>query len=131
MDAWTPGARPELPVIVAALGALVSPPAEATDASGRRRRSAVEAVASEAQADAGAPIARRRSKAPRAAGLALEPIAPVLRNPWKPVEVLSEEQVERVIAPATASWPKAGWRSGGRPRAISTASMARWSTTRR
>src|SRR5579863_1888909 len=43
-----------------------------------------------------APRRRERSRAPRSTGPSLAPI-PRLRNPWAPLEVLTGEQVERIL----------------------------------
>lgn len=55
------------------------------------------------KSDAGAGPTRRRERGARGfareTGPSLAPI-PRLRNPWKPVEILSEEQVERIILAA-------------------------------
>jgi trimethylamine--corrinoid protein Co-methyltransferase len=58
--------------------------------------------------DAPAPPRRReRSRAPRSTGPSLAPI-PRLKNPWAPLEVLTAEQVERILAAAHRVLEEAG-----------------------
>jgi trimethylamine--corrinoid protein Co-methyltransferase len=58
--------------------------------------------------DAPAPPRRReRSRAPRSTGPSLAPI-PRLKNPWAPLEVLTGEQVERILAAAYRVLEEAG-----------------------
>jgi trimethylamine---corrinoid protein Co-methyltransferase len=90
IDDYKPGSRPDLARVTALLGQLVSPPPNAETSA---RRSAVQAEAEPASG----PVARRRGKAPRSAIQVIEPIAPKLVNKWSPVEILSAEQLERII----------------------------------
>jgi trimethylamine---corrinoid protein Co-methyltransferase len=85
LDGHLAGERPSLGKVTSVLGALVSPPA-------------VERLAEpEAVEPASGNVARRRGKAQRSAVQVIEPIAPKLVNKWSPVEVLSQEQLERII----------------------------------
>jgi trimethylamine--corrinoid protein Co-methyltransferase len=113
LDEHQAGARPDLAEVTRLLGALASPPAtERTSRRGERRArgevSAGDASASTSQpppateagtGEAGPRAGRtgRRSRESRAGTQALAAIPAQLENPWKPVEVLSEEQVERII----------------------------------
>ena len=54
-----------------------------------------------------APRRRERSRAPRSTGPSLAPI-PRLRNPWAPIEILSGEQVERILEAAYRVLEEAG-----------------------
>ncbi|MGL4440910.1 MAG: trimethylamine methyltransferase family protein, partial [Bosea sp. (in: a-proteobacteria)] len=93
VDAWKPGSRPDLDKVTALLGQLVSPPPSAETSARRSERNVAPP-----DADAtGGPVARRRGKAPRSAIQIIEPIAPKLVNKWSPVEILSAEQLERII----------------------------------
>ena len=56
--------------------------------------------------DAPAP-ARRRGRAPRASGPSLAPL-PRLENRWAPLEILSEEQIERILGAAYRVLEEAG-----------------------
>ena len=58
----------------------------------------------EASAPSGA---RRRGRTPRATGPSLAPL-PRLANPWPPLEILSAEQVERIVAAAFRILEEAG-----------------------
>lgn len=92
VDGHSPGARPDLARVTAMLGELVSPPpSEETSA----RRSARSSTADESAA--AGPVARRRGKSPRSAIQVIEPIPAKLENKWSPVEILSSEQLERII----------------------------------
>lgn len=92
VDGHSPGARPDLARVTAMLGELVSPPpSEETSA----RRSARSSTADESAA--AGPVARRRGKSPRSAIQVIEPIHAKLENKWSPVEILSSEQLERII----------------------------------
>lgn len=104
VDGHRPGERPDLARIVAELGALVSPPPDEATAARSARRQA-------AQADpvpGSGPVARRRGKAPRAAVQTIEPIAARLENKWSPVEILSAEQLERIVDAGHAVLEDAG-----------------------
>ncbi len=93
VDGYKPGSRPDLANVTALLGALVSPPPSAAT---RARRADRDATSGEAERVDG-PVARRRGKSPRSAIQIIEPIAAKLENKWPPVEVLSAEQLERII----------------------------------
>jgi len=100
LDAHRRGARPDIAAVAEALGPLVSPP-PAEDAAARRGRAA------EAAPSAG-PVARRRGKAQRSSALVIEPIPNKIENRWAPVEILSADQVERIIAAAFRVLEEAG-----------------------
>jgi trimethylamine--corrinoid protein Co-methyltransferase len=90
VDSYKPGSRPDLDKVTALLGQLVSPPPSAGASARRSERGA------EVDGTTG-PVARRRGKAPRSAIQIIEPIAPKLVNKWSPVEILTAEQLERII----------------------------------
>src|SRR5215472_19113357 len=53
------------------------------------------------------PRRRERSRAPRSTGPSLVPI-PRLKNPWAPLEILTGEQVERILEAAYQVLEEAG-----------------------
>ncbi|MGH8305386.1 MAG: trimethylamine methyltransferase family protein, partial [Steroidobacteraceae bacterium] len=53
------------------------------------------------------PRGTRRGRAPRSTGPSLAPL-PRLRNPWPPLEILSGEQVERILLGAFRVLEEAG-----------------------
>jgi trimethylamine---corrinoid protein Co-methyltransferase len=93
LDTHLAGERPDLARVTSVLGALVSPPATAEITA---RRIAPEVT--EVTPDSGSgPVARRRGRAQRSSVQIIEPIAARLENKWSPVEILSPEQLERII----------------------------------
>jgi trimethylamine--corrinoid protein Co-methyltransferase len=103
LDAHHAGERPDLGKVTAVLGALVSPPA-AEEKTTRRARAEAAMEASPATG----PVARRRGKAQRSAVQIIEPLPARLENRWQPVEILSPEQLERIINAAHALLETAG-----------------------
>ncbi len=102
LDAHQAGARPGLGAVTAILGALVSPPA--SEETTTRRASSVSPDA----ASATGPVARRRGNAQRSSALVIEPLPSKLENRWAPIEILSTEQVERIIGAAFRILSEAG-----------------------
>lgn len=100
LDTHRAGARPDLARVTAALGGLVSPPADSATVSRRAEEPKTEG--------ASGPVARRRGKAQRSNALVIQPVPPRLENRWRPVEVLSPEQVERIVDAAHAVLQESG-----------------------
>jgi trimethylamine---corrinoid protein Co-methyltransferase len=93
LDVHRAGERPDLAKVTSVLGALVSPPATAETVT---RRIAPEPAEGSSDPAAG-PVARRRGRGQRSSVQIIEPIAARLENKWSPVEILSAEQLERII----------------------------------
>lgn len=101
LDSHRAGVRPDLAKVTTTLGALASPPA--AEEPSRRR------TAEEPRSDTSTgPVARRRGKAQRSAALIIEALPPKLENRWAPVEILSADQVERIVAAAYRVLEEAG-----------------------
>jgi trimethylamine---corrinoid protein Co-methyltransferase len=107
VDTLQSGTRPDLETIVARLGPLLAPAPKVQPTANTGSTAETATAATEPIVQRSAPTSRRRPRGTRNTG-AINAALPRLSNPWAPVEVLSADQVERILTASFRVLQEAG-----------------------